>query len=512
MKTKRLNSFFLIVLVVLLVSCTTEKKQTSYNEKYRPQFHFSPPGNWMNDPNGLVYYKGEYHFFYQYYPDSTVWGPMHWGHAVSNDLVHWDNLPVALYPDSLGYIFSGSAVIDWNNTSGLKQGNEPPIVAIFTHHSPTILEKKTNDHEYQSIAFSNDKGRTFIKYDGNPVIPNKMKEPDFRDPKISWNDSLEKWVVVLAAGQKVEFFSSPDLKNWEFMSKFGTDAGAHGGVWECPDFFKLKIGDDEKWVLIVNMNPGCPNGGSGTQYFIGQFNGKEFINDNPKETTLWLDYGPDNYAGVTWSDIPKEDGRRILIGWMSNWAYAQVTPTAEWRSSNTIPRVLELKSTPAGLRLSANPVKEIEKLRAASSVIKLTAGSEVKITGLNEFEMSKNLAETDAEEFGFVFSNSKGEQLVTGYNRLTNQFYTDRSKSGKTDFSPEFAKIHYAPRISQDSVLSLNLFLDHSSIEIFADGGLSVMTEIFFPSEIFDHVTFFQKGGTAVNQECTIYDLNSIWP
>ena len=214
MKTNKLTISFFIGIFILLVSCKEEKKQVSYNEKYRPQYHFSPPGNWMNDPNGLVYYKGEYHLFYQYYPDSTVWGPMHWGHAVSADLVHWENLPVALYPDSLGYIFSGSAVIDWKNTSGLQEGKEPPMVAIFTHHSPTILEKKTNDFQYQSIAYSQDNGRTFVKYEGNPVIPNKMKEPDFRDPKVMWNESLEKWVVVLAAGQKVEFFSSPDLKNW----------------------------------------------------------------------------------------------------------------------------------------------------------------------------------------------------------------------------------------------------------------------------------------------------------
>jgi fructan beta-fructosidase len=512
MKTNRINSLFLIVTVLFFISSSKEKKQTTYNEKYRPQFHFSPPGNWMNDPNGLVYFEGEYNLFYQYYPDSTVWGPMHWGHAVSTDLIHWVNLPIALYPDSLGYIFSGCAVVDWKNKTGFQKGSSPPIVAMFTHHSPKRLEKGTHDFQYQSIAYSNDKGRTFVKYDGNPVISNKLKEQDFRDPKLSWNEELGKWVVVLAAGQKVEFFCSPDLKNWEFLSEFGTDAGAHGGVWECPDFFRLKIGDEYKWVLIVNMNPGCPNGGSGTQYFIGQFDGKEFVNDNPKETTLWLDYGPDNYAGVTWSDIPNDDGRRILIGWMSNWSYAQVTPTAEWRSANTIPRVLELKNTDSGLRLSSAPVKEIEKLRTKSHVLSLAPGSEVEITGLNEIVLNINSSETDATEFGLIFSNRLGEQLVTGYNRLTNQFFTDRIKSGKTDFSPEFAKVHYAPRISKDGIINLNLFLDHSSLELFADGGLSILTDVFFPTENFDQVRFFEKDGKTTKQDITIYDLQSTWP
>jgi fructan beta-fructosidase len=511
MKTNKLATIFLFVLILSVVSCKTEKTQTAYNEKYRPQFHFSPPGNWMNDPNGLVFCDGEYHLYYQYYPDSTVWGPMHWGHAVSTDLIHWQNLPVALYPDTLGYIFSGSAVVDLNNSSGLQKGAEPPLVAIYTQHSVTRLAKGKNDHQNQSIAYSSDKGRTFVKYEGNPVLSNTLKEMDFRDPKVDWNESIQKWVMALAVGQKIKFFSSPDLKNWEYLSEFGSDAGAHGGVWECPDLFKLTSDGEDKWVLIVNINPGGPNGGSGTQYFIGTFDGKEFINDNPKETILWLDYGPDNYAGVTWSNIRKEDGRRLLIGWMSNWAYAQVTPTAEWRSANTLPRVLKLKNTQSGLRLSAAPVKELEKLRVVGSDVKLIAGDENKISGLNEIRLNVNLPESTAEEFGLIFSNSRGEQLTLGYNSQLNQFYSNRSKSGITEFSPDFAKIHYAPRISQDSVLSLHIYLDHPSLEMFADGGLSIMTEVFFPSENFNRVTFFQKNGEAAIQNCTIYDLNSIW-
>ncbi|HKK42016.1 MAG TPA: glycoside hydrolase family 32 protein, partial [Bacteroidales bacterium] len=286
--------YFLAVIIFIVSSCSTEN---NYSEQNRLQYHFSPEKHWMNDPNGLVWFEGEYHLFYQYYPDSTVWGPMHWGHAVSKDLVHWKNLPVALYPDSLGYIFSGSAVIDNNNSSGLQSGDYPPMIAVFTQHSEKRLKEGRSDYQNQSIAFSNDKGRTFTKYAHNPVIANPG-EKDFRDPKVIRIDSLNKWVMVLAAGQKVEFFGSENLIKWEHMSDFGNDIGAHGGVWECPDLFPLRNGDSTKWVLLVSINPGGPNGGSATQYFTGDFNGTKFIPDASQDSTMWLDYGPDDYAGV----------------------------------------------------------------------------------------------------------------------------------------------------------------------------------------------------------------------
>lgn len=504
------NSLISLVVLLIMLSCRVENKQLQYTEQHRPQFHFSPPAKWMNDPNGLVYFEGEYHLFYQFYPDNTVWGPMHWGHAVSKDLVHWENLPVALYPDSLGYIFSGSAVIDWKNTSGLQTGKIPPMIAIFTHHSEERIKKGRIDFQNQSIAFSNDKGRTFVKYRNNPVILNHG-ERDFRDPKVSWNENFQKWIMVLAVGQKVEFYSSANLLKWDYLSDFGIDAGAHGGVWECPDLFQIKAGDKEKYILVVNINPGAPNGGSGVQYFVGNFDGKNFISDNPKETTLWLDYGPDDYAGVTFSDVPRNDGRRILIGWMSNWAYATKTPTVKWRSAMTLPRVLELVDTESGLRLSSTPVKELELIRKSKADNILKTDAPIKISGLNEIILNTDVSESTADEFGLAFSNNLGEQLIVGYKKQSNQFYIDRTGSGKTNFSPDFSGIHVAPRVETGNNIKMHIYLDNSSLEMFADGGIIAMTDIFFPNRNFDHIISFQKNGNVKSQTCTIYELNSVW-
>jgi fructan beta-fructosidase len=464
----------------------------------------------MNDPNGLVFYEGEYHLFYQYFPDSTVWGPMHWGHAVSNDMVNWKNLPVALYPDSLGYIFSGSAVIDWKNTSGLQTGRYPPMIAIYTQHSEEKLKLGRNDFQVQSIAYSNNKGRTFNKYVLNPVIKNPG-ERDFRDPKVRWDEHFRKWILVFAAGQKVKFYSSPNLLNWEYLSEFGIGEGAHGGVWECPDIFPLKIMNEEKWVLLVSINPGAPNGGSGTQYFIGNFDGTKFTNDNPDSTIMWLDWGPDNYAGVTWSDITEKDGRRIYIGWMSNWTYAQSVPTEAWRSAMTIPRMLELKNTGSGIRLFSSPVNEMVKLRKSESKLDLLDDSSFNISGLNELIFKVDLKNSSADSFGAIFSNSKHESLVFGFDKLHNQLFIDRTKSGKISFSKEFPGRHFAPRISNDSILEIRLFLDYSSLELFADGGSVTMTEIFYPNEKINQVMFFRKNGIARIENAELFDLSTIW-
>jgi fructan beta-fructosidase len=302
---------------------TTPTASSDYQEKHRPQFHFSPPAHWMNDPNGMVYFEGEYHLFYQHYPDSSVWGPMHWGHAVSADLVHWENLPIALYPDSLGYIFSpwsiGTTPVAW-----VKNG-QPPLVAVFTYHNAEGEKAGRNNYQTQGIAYSNDKGRTRTKYARNPVVADPGIR-DFRDPKVRWDEGTKQWLMVLAAQNQVKFYRSSDLKNWQHLSDFGKQWGGHGGVWECPDFFPMKVGNtaQTKWVLLLNINPGGPNGGSGTQYFVGSFDGKSFHLDDTfaravaNEKAVWLDYGRDNYAGVTWSDVPEADGRRLFMGWMSN--------------------------------------------------------------------------------------------------------------------------------------------------------------------------------------------------
>jgi fructan beta-fructosidase len=282
------------------LSCNSAKKamnETGYtNEKYRPQIHFTPKTGWMNDPNGMVFYNGTYHLMYQYNPDSTVWGPMHWGHATSKDLIHWEHRPIALYPDSLGTIFSGSAVVDLPNTSGFGKDGKPPLVAIFTHHDHAGERAGSSTYQNQSIAYSVDEGKTWTKYSGNPVVKNPGIK-DFRDPKVSWHQASKKWIMTLATLDRISFYSSPNLKDWTKESEFGKDVGAHGGVWECPDLFPLDVNGKTIWVLLVSINPGGPNGGSATQYFTGDFDGKTFT---PFQTdTRWIDYGPDNYAGVT---------------------------------------------------------------------------------------------------------------------------------------------------------------------------------------------------------------------
>lgn len=304
------NHLFLIFLSIgSLLSCTTKSVpafQENNLEQYRPAYHFTPAKGWMNDPNGLVYVDGEYHLFFQHYPDSTVWGPMHWGHAVSKDLVHWEELPIALFPDSLGYIFSGSAVYDAANTSGLGSTATPPLVALFTYHDPKGEKARTIGFQTQGLAFSLDKGKTWKKYEGNPVLKNPGIR-DFRDPKINQvtqANGKSTWVMTLAAQDRIHFYESANLKEWTFLGEFGQGVGAHGGVWECPELLSMKAPDGrQKWVLLVSMNPGGPQKGSATQYFIGDFKQGAFT---PDDTMIrWLDYGPDNYAGVTWANLPK---------------------------------------------------------------------------------------------------------------------------------------------------------------------------------------------------------------
>ena len=309
--TKKI-SFILSILFLFSSHIAFNQSVNYYNEPHRPQVHFSPKANWMNDPNGMVFFNNNYHLFYQYYPDSTVWGPMHWGHATSKDLVHWDHQPVALYPDTLGYIFSGSAVADVNNTSGFGKDGKIPLVAIFTHHDPVGEKAGTGTHETQSIAYSLDDGVTWKKYEKNPVLKNPGIK-DFRDPKVMWYEPGKKWIMTLATLDHITFYSSPNLKDWTKESALGKEFGAHGGVWECPDLFPLEYEGKEIWILVVNINPGGPNGGSATQYFTGQFDGNKFT---PYQTDIrWLDYGPDEYAGITWSNT---GNRKIFLGWMSN--------------------------------------------------------------------------------------------------------------------------------------------------------------------------------------------------
>lgn len=484
------------LLICLLVCFKYGISQDYKTEPHRPQFHFSPKKYWMNDPNGMVYYNGVYHLFFQYYPGGIKWGPMHWGHATSKDLIHWEEQPIALYPDSLGYIFSGSVVVDVNNTSGFGKDGKTPLVAIFTHHD-TIGEKaKRIDYQYQSIAYSLDEGKTWTKYEGNPVL-NNPGIVDFRDPKVMWYDPQKKWVMTLATKDRITFYSSSDLKTWNRESDFGKDLGAHGGVWECPDLFPLEHNGKKVWVLLVSINPGGPNGGSGTQYFLGNFDGKQFT---PVDTaTRWIDYGTDNYAGVTFSNT---GNRTIFMGWMSNWQYAQDVPTTNWRSAMTIPRELELKTVNNKMFLASKPVKEFNNLLKGTVSLKdikvknnYGLGEKAgKITGQFQLELS----DLPVNDFSIIMTNDEGDELVIGYDKTSNQYYIDRTQSGKKDFEPRFAKRHTAPRIAVSKLIKLKLIADVASVELFADDGLTVMTDIFFPRSIMSSIYLKSAKGISI--------------
>lgn len=498
----------LYLLVTLLGSHSAIGQKTGYQEPHRPQFHFSPPAKWMNDPNGMVYYKGEYHLFYQHYPDSTVWGPMHWGHAISKDMLHWQHQPIALYPDTHGDIFSGSVVVDRKNTSGFQKGAEAPLVAIFTYHYMPGEKAGRKDFQTQGIAYSTDKGRTWIKYANNPVIKNPGIK-DFRDPKVIWHAASKQWVLTMAAGDEILFYHSPDLKNWELGGRFGKEEGSHGGVWECPDLFELTTQEGKsKWVLLVSIGTGAPNGGSGTQYFIGSFNGKTFTNENSKDTKLWLDNGTDNYAGVTWYNAPNE--RRLFLGWMSNWLYAQTVPTQKWRSAMTLPRELSLQETSNGFRLQTKPVAETAKLRTHQNPVTLAAGKTYPVS-LAELTLQFDLSAAGNYDLGIELRNKENESVRIGYDPTHNQFYINRTQLQNTRFSKDFAAVHTAPRAATGKQLTMHLFIDKSSVELFADDGTVVMTDIFFPASDFTSVKIFQDPAAKALQNGKLYTLKSIW-
>jgi fructan beta-fructosidase len=487
MKKKML--FIKIYCFIMLLVSTEAMGQTAHlykDEAYRPQIHFSPKANWANDPNGMVYNKGVYHLFYQHHPYSSVWGPMHWGHATSKDMINWKHEPIAIYPDSIGTIFSGSAVVDKNNTTGFGKNGQAPLVAIFTQHRMDGEKAGRNDFQNQSIAYSNDDGKTWTKYEGNPVLKNPGIV-DFRDPKVMWYEAQKKWIMTLATKDRITFYSSKDLKSWIKESEFGATVGAHGGVWECPDLFTLDDNGKKVWVLLVSINPGGPNKGSATQYFIGDFDGNKFT---PLTTDVkWIDYGPDDYAGITWSNT---GNRKIFLGWMSNWMYANVVPTETWRNAMTIPRELKLKHVGDEILVASQPVAELSKIQSKPitiSNVKIANSIDMAVrTGKVKLPCRINLSIDEIKDFSLVVSNDMGEELIIGYDKKQNQYFIDRTKSGKTDFQKEFAGKHVAPRFTNNNQMNISLIIDVSSVELFADDGLTVMTEIFFPNKPYNKV------------------------
>ena len=470
----------------------------TYNETYRPNYHFTPAYGWMNDPNGMVYHNGEYHLFYQHNPYGARWGNMHWGHAVSEDMIHWKHLPIALAPDELGAIFSGSAVVDKYNTAGFGEG---AIVAFYT---------SAGESQAQSIAYSLDNGRTFTKYAHNPVIANPGIE-DFRDPKVFWYAPGNKWIMSLATSQTITFYASKNLKQWEKISEFGENIGAHTGVWECPDLFPLIYEGKIKWVLFVSINPGGPNGGNATQYFIGDFDGTTFTPD-PLPYPLWLDYGRDNYAGVTWSNIPESDGRRLFLGWMNNWDYGNVVPTQNFRSAMTLPRELRLAHNGLHMAVASFPVREVGDEKEGTPIIMNQLAEESFPIGAdyynNGYVLSFTIKPNGLSKFDFALQNNKGEKIVYAFDTDQKTFIVDRSQSGLTDFSSNFAKpLIKAPLTKKDSY-TIHLWVDKASTEVFVNGGEVVQTNIVFPTEPYNQLKFDLKENTAISVEnITLYKV-----
>lgn len=491
------NYFYLFSAMCFFVGYA--QNSNSYSELYRPQFHFTPTAKWMNDPNGLIYLNGKYHLFYQYYPDGTVWGPMHWGHAVSTDLLHWEHLPIALYPDQLGWIFSGSAVVDANNSAGFGKN---ALVAIFTYHNDEIWKSGKKNPESQGIAYSLDEGLTWTKYKENPVL-NNSGEQDFRDPKVFWNEAISKWNMVLAVGDKIKIWSSSNLKQWQFESDFKPENDIKElGVWECPDLFKMKTASGEnKWVMIVNHGDKGPNGGSGTRYFVGDFNGKTFT---ASQKSVWMDYGTDFYAAVTFSNVP--ENKRILLGWMSNWQYATKVPTEAWRSAMTLPRELALMKNKNGFYLNQKIVNQYNTItKTVFEENKTTTPFEKLNVDLSQTELSFNLEKPT--NVIITLSNSKGEvYTITAFG---NQLITDRTNAGKKEFSDTFAT---KPQVIvvDESITSFQLILDKSSVEILLNGGKYSMTNLFFPTEDYSNLSIITKNNIPLTN-LKIKSISRVW-
>jgi fructan beta-fructosidase len=493
-----------------------------YHEQFRPQLHFTPATHWMNDPNGLVYLDGEYHLFYQHHPYSNRWGPMHWGHAVSRDLVHWLQLPIALAPDEHGAIFSGSVVNDADNSSGLGTASQPPLVATFTYHDHAAETRGSIAIESQGLAYSLDQGRSWTKYAGNPVLANPGLR-HFRDPKVFWHAGTRRWIMVLASQDRVKFYSSPNLRQWRHESDFGSGRGAHGGIWECPDLFEMPVegASGRRHVLLASVNPGAPNGGSGTQYFIGDFDGHRFrvtVNQHrwSHAASSWLDHGTDNYAGVTWSGVPASDGRRLFMGWMSNWNYAQDVPTERWRSAMTLSRELKLFRTTRGLELRSMPVAELAALRLHSAVLPAaTVSAPTQLidpvqqgSGQLEFELTLSLQAANWVQLRL--GNELGDETLLRINRALRRYELDRSHSGVTSFHTEFGRLQTAPMAGDPSTVTLRVIVDRSSVELFVNAGETVMTSLVFPRAPYNTVVLSADAAVGILAG-SVHELDSIW-
>lgn len=497
---------------------------TTNTDKFRPAYHHTPLYGWMNDANGLVYKDGEYHLYYQYNPYGSVWGNMHWGHSVSKDLMHWEHRAPAIARDTLGHIFSGSSVVDADNTSGYGAGT---IVAFYTSASD-------KNGQIQCMAYSQDNGDTYAKYDKNPILRPSDGLKDFRDPKVFWYAPEKKWIMIVSADKEMRFFVSQNLKDWTYLSAWGEGYGVQPRQFECPDMIQLPVNGDKnkmKWVMLVNVNPGCYFGGSATQYFVGDFDGTNFTCDSSKETVKWLDWGKDHYAAVCFSNT---GDRTIAVPWMSNWQYANIVPTRQYRSANALPRELGLYEQDGELYVSAAPVKEVQALRKETKEIPaFDVATEYHLDNLldnNEgaYELQMQFTTGTADVMGFKLFNEKGEAVDVYFNLPEGKLVMDRTKSGVVDFGrnskphaleahdgrkttsinyiDDFALATWAP-VVKASTHTLNLFVDKCSVEIFLDGGKIAMTNLVFPNEPYNRMSFYGKGGAYKVDNCKIYRL-----
>ncbi len=507
-------SLFLAFAIWPMMGLGSLAQEPSYDQPWRPQYHFTPPQNFMNDANGTVFYKGEYHLFYQYNPEGNVWGHMSWGHAVSTDLVHWQNLPVALHEVPGQYmVYSGSAVVDWNNSSGLCKNPDPQdhscLIAIYTG--------AYKDRQKQHMAFSNDRGRTWTNYSGNPVAD--LDAPDFRDPNVFWYAPQHKWVMVavLADERTLVILDSPDLKHWTKRSIFGP-AGDTAGQWECPDLIELPVEGTagKKWVLIINRNPGAPAGGTGVRYLVGKFDGVNFTSEVPDVPALWADWGKDFYATNTWKDMPPSDGRHVWIGWFSNWQYANKEPTVLWRGAQSIPRTLTLRRYDDGLRLVQRPVRELESLRREKLRVTNTSIAAVNQklrdngTEGEVYEFEAELQPGQADDIGFRLRKSKDAETLVGFDAVHSEVYVDRTRSGEVSFSKDFPGRQSA-KIEHGTKVKLHVFVDRSSVEVFANDGERVLSERIYPPPGSDGMEVYAKGSGGKVVSLTMWELNSVW-
>ena len=503
---------------------------TTNRDYYRPVYHHTPLYGWMNDPNGMVYKDGEYHLYYQYNPYGSKWGNMHWGHSVSRDLIHWQHLDPAIARDTLGHIFSGSTVVDKDNTAGY---GKDALIALYTSASDKY-------GQIQCMAYSTDNGRTYTKYEHNPILTPFDGLKDFRDPKVFWYEPDKKWIMIVSADKNMRFYSSTDLKEWTYLSQFGEGYGAQPNQFECPDFVQLPVDgskDNMKWVMIVNINPGCMFGGSATEYFVGTFDGKAFKCDTKPQITKWLDYGKDHYAAVC---ISNTGDRTIALPWMSNWQYANITPIKQYRGANGLPRELTLYTKDGQTYVAANVVPEAKALRKDSRAVEgFSLNGEHRIDNLTDgtdcaVELEMDITPGSAQTVGFDLLNEKGEKVKIYLDMKAGRLVMDRTESGITqldgpnkgnydvhvketddhrkslsvNYRNDFALGTWAPlALCNGKTYHLDIFVDKCSVEIFVDGGRIAMTNLVFPTRPYDGLRFYSEGGQATVNNLTIHSL-----